>query len=62
MPKMWIELPEQTVAKLSRVARELRREPREQAAYFVECALARPITEADRTDAEQASIPAATVA
>jgi hypothetical protein len=50
---MWIELPQQTVAKLNRVAREARREPREQAAYFVERELARVGSDAERAEADE---------
>jgi hypothetical protein len=55
---MWIELPELTVSKLNKVAREARREPREQAAYFVERALARADTDAERAEAEKTPTPA----
>jgi len=58
MPKLWIELPEQTMAKLNKVARAQRREPREQAAYFVERALARADAEVERLDAVEPLTPA----
>jgi hypothetical protein len=47
---MWIELTSETAAKLNRVARSERREPREQAAYFVERALLRAVAETERAD------------
>jgi hypothetical protein len=55
---MWIDLPEQTMAKLGRVARFERREPREQAAYFIERALARAETEHPRPTTAKVPTPA----
>jgi hypothetical protein len=55
---MWIELPSPTMAKLNKVAREKRREPREQAAYFVECALARAEADAERVETDKVPTPA----
>jgi hypothetical protein len=54
---MWIELPPPKMAKLNKVSRDQRRDPREQAAYFVERALARVKDERDTDLTRKVSTP-----